>query len=132
MEKKVLANPAAQASAVPLSPGLIAGPFVFISGQVGTDPATGRLAGEDVEAQTRQVLANIQTLLAQEGLDLTDVVKTTVFLTRIGDFQAMNGVYQSFFRTPLPTRSTIGVAALARPELVVEIEAIALRRSAIS
>lgn len=127
MAKSVLRNPAAPPSTLPFSPGLIAGPFVFISGQVGVDPATGRLAGPDVQAQTRQTLENVRTLLAQAGLTLADVVKTTVFLTRIEDFAAMNAVYREFFSEPLPTRSTVGVAALARPELVVEIEAIALR-----
>jgi 2-iminobutanoate/2-iminopropanoate deaminase len=127
MRQLRITNPAARSSSLPFSPGLIAGPFAFISGQVGVDPTTGQLAGPDVQSQTRQALENLRALLEQAGLGMGDVVKTTVFLTRMEDFAAMNEVYQSFFPEPLPARSTVGVAALARPELLVEIEAIALR-----
>jgi 2-iminobutanoate/2-iminopropanoate deaminase len=95
---------------------------------VGVDRGTGKVAGPGIEAQTTQVLDNLSALLQEAGLDLNDVVKTTVFLTDIGEFAAMNEVYRSRFVQPLPTRSTVEVSALANPELKVEIEAIALRR----
>lgn len=112
----------------PFSAALVAGDLVFVSGQVGTDPRTGTVAGQDVAAQTAQILDNLAALLGGAESTLDDVVKTTVFLTDIRDLPAMNDVYQARFAQPRPTRSTVAVAALARPELKVEIEAIALRR----
>ena len=111
----------------PYSAGLIAGPFVFVSGQVGIDPASGAIAGRDIGSQTAQVLRNLEAVLAQADLTLDDVVKTTVFLTDMSDFGAMNEVYRSRFGRPMPTRSTVQVSGLARPEMKIEIEAIALR-----
>lgn len=111
----------------PFSPALAAGPFIFVSGQVGTNQA-GELAGETVTSQTTQVLNNLAAILAEAGLDLDDVVKTTVFLTDIKDFAAMNETYRQRFTAPLPTRSTVEVSALARSEFKVEIDAIAVRR----
>jgi 2-iminobutanoate/2-iminopropanoate deaminase len=133
VNKTVIAHPGVPPSArpfgsAPLSAALAAGPFVFVSGQVGIDPLTGKVAGGDVQSQTRQTLRNMAALLQAGGLSMADVVKTTVFLTRIGDFDAMNQVYREFFAEPYPTRSTVGIA-LANPELLVEIEGIALRRS---
>ena len=115
-------------SARPYSPALIAGPYLFLSGQVGIDKATGKVAGPTIEVQTTQVIDNLADLLEEAGLDLNDIVKTTVFLTDIGEFAAMNEIYRSRFAQPLPTRSTVEVSALANAELKVEIEAIALRR----
>ncbi len=111
----------------PLSPALLAGPFVFTSGQVGIDPLTGKIVGEDIKSQTRQTILNIKALVEAAGLTLNDVVKTNVFLTDISDFSEMNSVYREFFAEPYPARSTVGIA-LNNPELKVEIEAIALRR----
>jgi 2-iminobutanoate/2-iminopropanoate deaminase len=119
-----------QASNRPLSAGLVAGPYVFLSGQVATDPKTGKLVGDDIRSQTTQVIDRISALLLEVGLDLSDVVKTTVFLTDMSDFEHMNEIYGDRFGQPMPTRSTIGVASLAIPGLKVEIEAIALRRDA--
>ncbi len=120
--KRVAITPAAAASNTsPLSPGLAEGPFMFVSGQIGA-------AGAGIEAQTEQVLENLAAVLAAGGLGMDDVVKTTVFLTRAEDFAAMNTVYRRHFSEPFPTRSTVVVAALARPGLVVEIEAIALQQ----
>jgi 2-iminobutanoate/2-iminopropanoate deaminase len=112
--------------AAPLSPALDTGAMVFVSGQVGIDPASGTLAGDDVARQTRQALRNLGALLGAAGVGLDQVVKTTVFLVRTDDFDAMNAVYQEFFAPPYPTRSTVGVA-LATPALLVEIEGVALR-----
>ena len=125
--KRVAINPtAAQSSTSPLSPGLVAGSFLFISGQIGIDLASGAVAEGGVEAQTEQVLKNMAEVLAAGGLAMDDVVKTTVFLTRAEDFAAMNTVYRRHFSEPFPTRSTVVVAALARRGLVVEIEGVAL------
>ena len=112
----------------PFSPALGAGPLVFVSGQVSVDRTSGAVVGTDVASQTTQVLDNLRDVLAGAGLDLDDLVKTTVFLTDIKDFGAMNEVYRARFAPPRPTRSTVEVSALARPEFKVEIEGIALRR----
>jgi 2-iminobutanoate/2-iminopropanoate deaminase len=119
--------PSAVAANLPFSPALFAGDHIFVSGQVGIDPSSGELAGPDVRAQTEQVISNLQALLVSAGQGLEDVIKTTVFLTEASDFGAMNEVYRARFPEPYPTRSTIIVKALASAELIVEIEAIALR-----
>jgi 2-iminobutanoate/2-iminopropanoate deaminase len=123
--KRVINPPSATSNTSPLSPAVAAGPFLFTSGQIGVDPASGKVA-EGLEAQTEQVLKNLADVLTAGGLGMDDVVKTTVFLTTAEDFAAMNTIYRSHFSEPFPTRSTVVVAALARPGLVVEIEAIAL------
>lgn len=110
----------------PLSAALQSGPFVFISGQVAIDPLSGAIVGDDVAAQTRQVLTNIRTLVEAAGLTLADVVKVGIFLTRPEQFDALNAVYAEFFAAPYPTRATIGVT-LNNPALLVEMDAIALR-----
>jgi 2-iminobutanoate/2-iminopropanoate deaminase len=126
--KRVIKPAAAMSNTSPLSPGLVAGPFLFISGQIGVVPASGNVAEGGVEAQTEQVLKNLADVLAAGELGMDDVVKTTVFLTRAEDFTAMNTIYRRHFEEPFPTRSTVVVSALARPGLVVEVEAIALLR----
>lgn len=120
--KTVYANPNAT---LPLSPLTRIGDTLYTAGQVGVDPATGQ-APEGVTAQTRQCLHNLRAVLALAGADLGDVVKTTVFLTDMADFAAFNAAYREFFPSDPPARSTVGVAALARPQLVVEIEAVAV------
>ena len=97
---------------------------MFVSGQLPVDPATGSFAGADVTAQTRQSLQNIQSILAEAGLGMDAVVKTTVFLQNMGDFAAMNEVYAAFFTGACPARAAVQVAALPKGALV-EIEAIA-------
>ncbi len=112
----------------PYSQAVAAGPYVFTSGQIGLDPATGRLVEGDVAAQARQVMANLAAVLAAAGLTFADVVKTTIFLADMSDFAAVNDVYgESFEGAAPPARSTIAAAALPRGALV-EIEAIAARR----
>jgi len=104
------------------------GQFVYTSGQIANDPATGELTGDDVQAQTHRVLQNLQAVLNSAGTSLTGVVKTTVFLARMSDFQAMNAVYATYFEGPdglMPARSTVAVAELPRQALV-EIECVAL------
>ena len=122
--KKVLATTKAPAAIGPYSQAIRADKFVFVSGQIPIDPATGEFAGDDIAAQTRQSLANIQNILASEGLTMANVVKTTGLLKNISDFGAMNEVYASFFESDCPARAAFEVAALPKAALV-EIEAIA-------
>jgi 2-iminobutanoate/2-iminopropanoate deaminase len=114
---------AAPAAIGPYNQAVRAGNFVFASGQLGLDPATGALV-EGVEAQTRQALANLQAVLQAAGATFADVVKTTIFLTDMQDFQAVNTIYAAAFAADPPARSTIQVAALPRGG-AVEIEMIA-------
>lgn len=115
----------------PYSPINRAEGFYFVSGQVGVDPQT-KLAAATVAEQTGQVLENIAAVLATEGLGLKNVVKTTIFLTDVGDFAAVNEVYAKYFaEPPKPARSTVGVRELPRvggdTPILVEIEAIAMK-----
>ncbi len=128
MEKiqlKKIATSEAPAAIGPYSQAIRCGQFVYTSGQIALDPSTGELVGEDVQAQTHRALQNLQAVLNSAGTSLASVIKTTVFLTRMSDFQAMNAVYASYFSSPAPARSTVAVAELPRQALV-EIECIAL------
>jgi 2-iminobutanoate/2-iminopropanoate deaminase len=121
--KKVLATEKAPAAIGPYSQGVRGGDYVFVSGQLPIDPATGTFAGEDIASQTRQSLTNIKAILESGGLSMDQVVKTTVLLKNINDFAAMNEVYATFFTGECPARAAFGVAALPKDALV-EIEAI--------
>jgi len=125
MAKQVIMVPTALPG-VPYSPGMKAGDYIFVSGQVGHVDGKGNKV-EGIEAQTRQVLENMKSVLTAAGASLSDVVKTTVFLVKADDFAKMNEVYKTFFDRDLPSRSTVIVAALARPEIIVEIECIAYK-----
>lgn len=109
----------------PYSQGIRAGRQIFLSGQIPIDPSTGAVAGGTIEEQTRQVLKNLQAVLESEGATLDDVVKTTVYLTDLSAFAAMNSVYGEFFKAPYPARATVGVSALPKG-VGVEIDAIAV------
>ena len=125
MASKALFNsPNAPVPAGPYSHAVRAGDFVFVSGQVGIDPGTGQLQA-GLEAQTRQALANVATVLQEAGSSLSQLVKTTIFLTRMADFPQVNAIYGDVIGPSLPARSTVGVQALPLNALV-EIEAIAL------
>ena len=100
--------------------------LVFLSGQIPIDPATGAFAEGGIKEQTRQSLLNAQAILNAAGLDLSNVVKTTVFLADMGDFAAMNEVYAQFFKEPFPARSAVAVKTLPKGALV-EIECIAAK-----
>ena len=108
----------------PYSPALSIGDFVFISGQLGMKAETGELC-EGVEAQTRQAMENMKAILQARGLDTRHVVKTTVFLADMNDFNTFNAVYGTYFSAPYPARSAIQVAALPKGARV-EIEAFAV------
>jgi 2-iminobutanoate/2-iminopropanoate deaminase len=125
MERTIISTPDAPQAIGPYSQAVVAGDTVYCSGQIPLTPA-GELAEGDITAQTRQVLTNLQALLAAAGSSLERVVKTTVFLADMNDFAAMNQVYAEFFTASPPARSTVQVARLPR-DVRVEIEAIALR-----
>ena len=115
-------TPSAPGAAGPYSPAVRAGDWLALAGQVGLDPATGKLAGDGVADQTRQAMANVAAVLGDCGASLADVAKTTVFLVDMGDFPVMNEVYADAFAGHRPARSTIAVAALplgARVEVEV-------------
>ena len=124
MTRIVVATDKAPAAVGPYSQGIQVGNLVFTAGQLGMNPATGKLVEGGIEAQTRQALTNLSAVLEAAGASLAHVVKVTVFLQDMGDFQAMNGVYAQFFTTDPPARSAVEVAALPLGGLV-EIEAVA-------
>lgn len=123
--KQVLATEQAPAAIGPYSQGIAAGEIVYVSGQLPLDPATGAFP-EGIAAQTAQSLKNIQAILAQQGMTLANVVKTTVFLADINDFAEMNKVYGEFFTQPYPARSAVQVAKLPK-DAPLEIECIAVK-----
>jgi 2-iminobutanoate/2-iminopropanoate deaminase len=106
----------------PYSPGIRVGDFVFVSGQVPRDPATGKIVGETIEEQTTQVIENIKAILAEGGATLADVVKVSAHLTDLSLFERYNKVYVSYFPDPKPVRTTVGSQLLG---FLVEIDAIA-------
>jgi len=110
----------------PYSQGIRAGEFLFVSGQLPVDPVSGMLV-VGIEAQTRQSIENIAAILASEGLGLKSVIKTTVFLKDINDFQSMNSVYGKYFPLDAPARVCVQVAKLPKDALV-EIEAVSFCR----
>jgi len=123
--KKVIATTAAPSAIGPYSQGIEAsGKTIFISGQIPLDPATGSVVSGNIEAQARQSLNNLKAVLAAAGADMTNVVKTTVFITDMNDFAAMNAVYSEFFTENCPARSAVQVSRLPK-DAKVEIEAIA-------
>lgn len=126
--KKEIIIPAGGAKPVaPYSPGIRLDQLVFTSGQIGLDPATGKLAEGGVAAQARQALENLKAVLEAAGADLSTVLKTTVFLNDMGDYGEVNGIYAEFFPQDPPARSAVQVAALPIGALV-EVEAIAFVR----
>ena len=125
MERVRVEATEAPAAIGPYSQALVTGPWVWCSGQIPLDPATGELVSGPVEVQARRVLENLSAVLQAAGSDLDRVVKTTVFLTDLGDFAALNAVYAEYFGQTPPARSTVQVAALPRGARL-EIEAVAL------
>jgi len=123
--KRVTADDAPKALG-PYAQAVDTGTLVFCSGQVGLDPATGKLVSGGVAAETRQVLANLAAVLAAAGLGLGDAVKTTVYLVDLAEFAAMNDVYGRTMPPPHPARATVQVAALPAGARV-EIELVAAR-----
>lgn len=127
-QRERVATTGAPAAIGPYSQAIISGGLVFASGQVALEPETGQLVAGDVQVQTRRALHNMAAVLEAAGTSLTQVVKTTVFLTSMENFTLMNEVYAEFFPGDPPARSTVAVAALPKGALV-EIEAIAVKIS---
>jgi 2-iminobutanoate/2-iminopropanoate deaminase len=118
-------SPAGAPKAVgPYSVAVRVGDFLYASGQIPLDPASGALISGEIEAQTERVLENIKVVLTDQGLSFGNVVKTTVFMTNLGEFAQMNNVYARYFSEPFPARSTVQVAALPKGA-AVEIEIVA-------
>lgn len=124
--KKIIETKNAPAPIGPYSQAVEAGGFVFCSGQIALDPASGQIATGGVPEQTELVMKNINAVLTEAGLTFENVVKTTIFLTDMGDFPAVNEVYGKFFKNQPPARSTVAVAGLPRG-VKVEIEVLAHR-----
>lgn len=124
-EKEVIVAEKAPKALGPYSAGIRVGQFIFCAGQAGIVRATGELAPGGLEAETRQVLLNLQNVLESAGANFNCVVKTTVFLRDMNDFAKMNAIYAEFFTDKPPARSTVAVAGLPKGALV-EIEAIAV------
>lgn len=123
---KQISTQNAPAAIGPYSQAIEVNGFVYASGQLPIDPATGAFPEGGVKEQTRQSLLNVKTILEEAGLALSNVVKTTVYLADMGDFAAMNEVYSQFFAQPFPARSAIAVKALPKGALV-EVEVVAAR-----
>lgn len=123
---KPIVTSAAPAAIGPYSQAIEVNGFVYASGQLPIDPATGAFPEGGVQEQTRQSLLNVKAILEEAGLTLANVVKTTVYLADMGDFAAMNEIYSQFFSQPFPARSAVAVKALPKGALV-EVEIIAAR-----
>ncbi|MGA2468294.1 MAG: RidA family protein [Thermodesulfobacteriota bacterium] len=123
--KKVIQTDKAPKAIGPYSQAIQAGNMIFLSGQIPIDPKTGELTGGDIRQQTQQVLENIKGLLESQRLGMEDVIKVTIFLKDMGNFNQVNEVYAAYFSSSPPARSTVEVAKLPR-NVEIEIEAIAL------
>jgi 2-iminobutanoate/2-iminopropanoate deaminase len=127
MSKRPVATEKAPAAIGPYAQAVVVGDLVFLSGQIPLDPERGRIVAGSIEDETRQVLKNLAAVLAAEALTMDAIVKTTVYLTDLGDFPRVNQTYAEFFTEPFPARATVQVAALPRGARV-EIDAIALAK----
>lgn len=125
--KKAIATSKAPGAIGPYSQGIVAGDFVYVSGQIPIDPATGEFAGNDIASQTKQSLTNVKAILEEAGCTMDQIVKTTVLLDDIKDFVGMNEVYNTFFTEPYPARAAFAVETLPKNALV-EIEVIAYKK----
>jgi 2-iminobutanoate/2-iminopropanoate deaminase len=125
MKKQIIATDLAPRAVGPYSQAVRAGAFLFVSGQIPLTPITGQLVAGDVRAQARRALENLRGILQSQGVSLQDVVKTTVFLTDINQFAAINEVYAEYFNDAPPARTTVEVSRLPKDALV-EIDAIAV------
>ncbi|MBI5192577.1 MAG: RidA family protein [Nitrospirae bacterium] len=122
--KSIIYSKNAPAAIGPYSQGIKAGGFIFVSGQIPIDPETGNIIQGDIEEQTEQVLKNLKEILAESGLTLSDVVKTTLYLKDLSNFERVNNVYKRYFIETPPARSTVEVARLPK-DVQIEIDAIA-------
>jgi 2-iminobutanoate/2-iminopropanoate deaminase len=125
VKKEAISTSEAPQAIGPYSQGVKAQGFLFVSGQIPLDPKTGTVVGSTIEAQTEQVMKNLIAILASQKLDLQHVVKTTVFITNMGEFPRFNEVYAKYMKSPYPARATVEVGKLPK-DVLVEIEAIAV------
>jgi 2-iminobutanoate/2-iminopropanoate deaminase len=125
IERTIIATEEAPGAVGPYSQAIAADGFVFTAGQIPINPASGKVEAETIEDQTRRVLTNVDAVLRAAGSGLDRVVKMTVFMTDLADFQAMNGVYAEFFPSNPPARSAVQVVALPLG-VQIEMEAVAL------
>ncbi|MEL4861753.1 RidA family protein [Pseudoflavonifractor phocaeensis] len=123
---KTIASPAAPAAVGPYCQAKLCGDTLYTSGQLGLDPAAGKLAEGGIEGQAHQSLKNLGAILKESGMDYSDVVKTTCFLADIKDFAAFNAIYAEYFKGEVPARSCFQVGALPMGALV-EVEAVAVK-----
>ncbi|CAB5141132.1 RidA/YER057c/UK114 superfamily protein [Olavius algarvensis associated proteobacterium Delta 3] len=126
MGHTVVSTDKAPAAIGPYSQGIAAGHMVFVSGQLGMDPKTTELVGQDLESQARQALANLKQIVIASGCELTDIVAVDVFLTDMNDFVAFNAIYSEYFSEHKPARAAIGVASLPKGARV-EVKCIAVK-----
>ena len=125
MDKKILVTDKAPAAIGPYSQAVEIGGFVFASGQIPIDPATGNIP-EGIEAQAKQALTNVSNLMEAAGLTMADVVKTSVFIKNMDDFAKINEIYATFFNGDFPARSCVEVARLPK-DVLIEVEVIAAK-----
>lgn len=125
-EKKVISTQKAPAAIGPYSQAIGFGNLLFISGQIPVNPETGETIKGDIEDQTVQIMTNLKAILESAEMGLQDVVKTTIFLRKLEDFDRVNNVYKSYFESNPPARTTVGVSRLPK-DADIEIEAIACR-----
>lgn len=123
--KKVVQTASAPKAIGPYSQAIRVGDFLFASGQIAINPATGELV-EGIEAQTRQAMENVKNILVAEGMDLSDVIKTTIFLTDMNNFATVNEIYGGYFEQNPPARSCVEISKLPKGALI-EIEVVAYK-----
>jgi 2-iminobutanoate/2-iminopropanoate deaminase len=126
--KKIISTSDAPAAVGPYSQAVRVGSTIYCAGQIPLDPKTGQIVSNDISAQARRVLDNITAVLKAEGLSFENIVKTTIFLTDLADFQTVNEIYATYFKQAPPARSTVQVPALPKGARI-EIEAIAVADS---
>ena len=124
MKKKIIATPKAPAAIGPYSQAIRIGDFLYTSGQISLDPETMEMITGDIEVETEKVLKNIEAILKEDGLNLNNIIKTTVYLTDLSEFARMNQVYENFFIDTKPARACVQVAALPKGAKV-EIDVVA-------
>ena len=125
MELKAVTTDRAPAAIGPYSQAVVAGGFIYTSGQIPVNPATGLLDARDIDGQTRQALENLKNVLEAAGSGFSKVIKTTVFIKDMKDFAKINEIYSSYFSDPYPARSCVEVARLPK-DVLIEIEAAAI------
>lgn len=123
--KEIIRTTSAPEPVGPYNQAVIAGKFIFTAGQIAINPETGTLEASDIEVQTSRVIRNLKAVLKAAGSDLSQVIKTTVFLKNMDDFAQMNEVYAQFFQENSPARSAVEVARLPK-DVLIEIECVAL------